>query len=50
LKKTSEEELGRRQKMQEIKKYFSRHFEIKDTGRIGNGLPIRWVEMKKGGL
>jgi hypothetical protein len=36
--------------IQEIKKYFSRHFEIKDTGRIGNGLPIRWVEMKKGGL
>jgi len=36
--------------MQEIKKYFSGQFEIKDTGRIGNELPIRWVEMKKSGL
>ena len=41
---------GRRQKMHEIKKYFSRQFELEAVGRIGNGLPICWVEMKKGGL
>ncbi len=38
------------QKMQEIKEYFSRQFELEDAGRIGNGLPICWVEEKKGGL
>jgi len=36
--------------MQGMQKYFSRQFEIKDVGRNGNDLPIRWVEMKKGGL
>ena len=46
----SEEERGRQQKMQGMQKYFSRQFEIKDVGRNGNDLPIRWVEMKKGGL
>jgi len=33
-----------------MQKYFSRQFEIKDTGRIGNSLPMCWVETKKGGL
>ncbi|MFZ3252854.1 MAG: hypothetical protein WA133_01045 [Syntrophales bacterium] len=46
----SEEEAGRRQKMQGMQKYFSRQFEIEYVGRIGNGLPMRWVETKKGGL
>ncbi|MCG2739392.1 MAG: hypothetical protein L6300_04035 [Syntrophaceae bacterium] len=46
----SEEERGRQQKMQGSEKYFSGQFEIKDVGRNGNGLPIRWVEMKKAGL
>ena len=46
----SEEERGRQQKMQESEKYFSRRFENKAVRRIGNGLPFRWVEMKKGGL
>ena len=46
----SEEEVGRQHKMQGSEKYFSRQFESKAVGRIGNSLPIRWVETKKGGL